>query len=149
MSLQEGQSGPSVRAIVPYDAQPIPMTEGDAEQLGKAVIAGILNPNLWRTREGLRTYMDPTSLELHRDCIHLLAAVYWQLAKIVAERQVARCGMCDSIFVVTDQRQKYCPPARGKSESICAARARKQGKSDVSSAVAEVTEDGTIDEREL
>ena len=137
----EGQPSSGTRAIVAYGTHPVAVSGSDTAELGRTVIAAILNPNLLRTRDGVRDYIDPNSLHLKRDCIYLLAAIYWQLARIIAERPVARCRMCDGIFVVTDQRQKYCPPARGKSESICAARARKRSDTDEPSGVSEVEEE--------
>jgi hypothetical protein len=137
----EEEGGHGMRAIIAYGAQPVPVSGRDTEEAAKSVITGILNPNLLRTRDGLREYIDPDSLELKRDCIYLLAAVYWQLARIVADRQVSRCQQCDAIFVVTDKRQKYCPPARGKSESICAARARKADQDEESTNISEVEEE--------
>src|SRR3989304_3344209 len=114
---------------------------GDTAEGGRTVIAGILNPNLLYTRLGLRSYIDSKSLLIKQDCIYLLAAIYWQLARIVAERQVARCSLCEGIFVVTEQRQKYCPPARGRSESICAARARKRGQKEEPNSASKVEEE--------
>jgi len=141
-----GQPHSGIRAIVAYGTQPIPVNGGDTAEVGRTVIAGILNPNLLYTRLGLRSYIDSKSLLIKQDCIYLLAAIYWQLARIVAERQVARCSMCEGIFVVTDQRQKYCPPARGRSESICAARARKRGQKEEPNSVSKVEEEEERDQ---
>lgn len=98
-----------------------------APRVAEEIIAAVINNNLQgRTHDTVLT----RPLRLIPDCPALLIAVYQHLARVVAEdRVLARCQECSALFVVTDRRQKYCPPSpdwKGRTGSLCGARDRKR-----------------------
>ena len=117
-----------------HSSLPIMFPRGEPAKAAERIIAEIIDPNLghsilWMGLQ-YRVYTDPLHLVL--ECPFLLAAIYWHLANIVtAGRTVARCQdpTCGALFVVTDRRQRYCPPPavwKGTTGSLCAARHRKR-----------------------
>lgn len=127
--------GPYVEIVGPQGEQPWPYfwalqlrAEGAAESRTQSRIAFILNRQLG---EGLGYFIeyDPPHRLVPR-CSALSLAVLWHLARIVTGgRQVRNCLKCGVAFVVTDQRQIYCPPQlnpRGSPGSACGAADRQQ-----------------------
>jgi hypothetical protein len=59
-----------------------------------------------------------------------LGAIYWTLAEIVGgSLDVRRCDECSRVFVMTDRRQRFCPPPVGRSRratSLCGDRFRRR-----------------------
>ncbi len=117
-----------------HSSLPFKFPRGEPAKAAERIIAEIIDPNLghsilWMGLQ-YRVYTDPLHLVL--ECPFLLAAIYWHLANIVtAGRTVARCQdpTCSALFVVTDRRQRYCPPPagwKGTTGSHCAARHRKR-----------------------
>ncbi len=118
-----------------HSSLPITFPRGEPAKAAERIIAEIINPNLghwgmlWVGVQ-YQVYTDP--LHLVFECPYLLAAIYWHLANIVtAGRTVARCQdpTCSALFVVTDRRQRYCPPPagwKGTTGSQCAAQHRKR-----------------------
>ena len=63
----------------------------------------------------------------------LIEVVYWHLADALDDGTVKRCEAegCGSIFVRTDERQRFCPPMNlddPKAESTCAVRQRARDR---------------------
>ena len=118
-----------------HSSLPIKFPRGQPAKAAERIIEEIINPNLghlgmvWRGLQ-YQVYTDPLHLVLECPCP--LAAIYWHLANIVTGgRTVARCQdpTCSALFVVTDRRQRYCPPPavwKGTTGSLCAARHRKR-----------------------
>jgi hypothetical protein len=105
----------------------------------RAIIAGMVNPNL----QGLHPQLDhihaiPNFMLTYR-FTGLVEIIYWHLSQfVVGQMGLARCEACGAYFPQTDKRQRFCPPeewASSRAESRCAKRARmrrlraKEGRS--------------------
>ena len=97
----------------------------EPKQLAEETISNIITDGM----EKLGFFVRPDPLRVLPHCPSLMTAVYWHVADIVADGQRLRpCEDCGALFVVTDNRQKYCPPPQwtGKRGSSCGFRARKR-----------------------
>jgi hypothetical protein len=100
------------------------------ERAAQEIIAAILNDNLAATRDGITRWVRTGSLLVETRATELSSAIYYLVSRL--HSRLDNCRLCHHIFVVTDERQKYCPPpSREYSKSVCGARARKRKSSEL------------------
>lgn len=95
----------------------------ESDPIGSAyrVVDAVLNANLGaavRRIEGGKSVLQFTSL---------IQLIYWRVADYRNGERLRQCEECGTWFFATDARQRYCPPAGGRRESLCGKRARARG----------------------
>ncbi|HZL07028.1 MAG TPA: hypothetical protein VFE45_16670 [Coriobacteriia bacterium] len=88
-----------------------------------AVVAGLVNSNTTSVRLTL-SYSD--GFRLHETTDALIEQVWRHVGAAAVGGPIRRCDECQTPFVVTDQRQRFCPPAPWEKKSRCAERHRKR-----------------------
>jgi hypothetical protein len=81
------------------------------------ILRELLNRNLGHTRR---------QVELRKGGFHaaftfraLIEVVYWELADQLGKSSLHRCLECKRIFISSNPRARFCPPAEGKKISRC------------------------------
>jgi hypothetical protein len=88
-----------------------------------AVVSGLVNSNTTSVRLSL-SYAG--GFRLHEAAGALIELVWRHVGAAAVGGPIKRCDECQTPFVVTDQRQHFCPPAPWEKKSRCAERHRKR-----------------------
>lgn len=56
----------------------------------------------------------------------MVQVIYWHMLDAAEGGSLRVCAECHRPFIVTDNRQKFCPPAGWENESLCAMRYRQR-----------------------
>ena len=102
--------------------------EPPALAAARAMVAGLVNGNT----EGVHREISRMQGQLASGFVFpaLISAIWWMLgdAAILAQEQdgaaIRLCEECGTPFVVTDRRQRFCPPEFGSKASVCGTRYR-------------------------
>lgn len=111
-------------AIMDTTIVPAPKSESDALWYAPSIITLLVNANTRTLRQELilNSKGKIFSIQLY----HTLIEAIWSMAGNLATRAqqdpengyFRRCAWCNTPFLATDKRRKYCPPIFGK-ESLC------------------------------
>lgn len=102
----------------PLDAHPLLPVAKVAHELLQKNLRGIIR----QPRFNPKTYQ----LESRFCCLSMIQAAYWHLINMAEGGNLLLCAACQTPFLQTDKRQRFCPPRYMEKESRCAGRARQQ-----------------------
>lgn len=96
------------------------------EEVAEGIVAHVLNTCAEEVG-GMEYRVDARPLQLRQHCSTLLQPIYFHTATFITGRKpLGRCEDCGESFIVTDKRQRFCPPTKDKKESRCASRNRQR-----------------------
>jgi hypothetical protein len=91
------------------------------------LLRDIIGPNIFDVRRQPFVTRDNT-LSSDFASPALVEIAYWMLLNTAQDEtgRVERCEDCESLFIATHGRQRFCPPCPGQRESSCALRHRQR-----------------------
>ncbi len=115
ITVREARPAEPVPSLIDF-----PINVDEAPALARRIVAELVNANLRARRRIARETLRP-----YFGLYALIDCVYWLLADEVSGGRLRQCPTCEGIFTATDDRMKYCPPARGlEGPSRCMNRAK-------------------------
>jgi hypothetical protein len=92
-----------------------------------SVMRDIIGPNIFDVRRQPFVTRDNT-LSSDFASPALVEIAYWMILNTAQNEsgKVERCEECESVFIATHGRQRFCPPCPGQRESSCALRHRQR-----------------------
>ena len=91
----------------------------DFVQLASIIISDIINQNISNVTRVARLN-ETNSNDRNYTFASLFDVAYWQILDTIEGGEIRKCDECDSPFIVTNKRQKFCPKLEFQSASNCA-----------------------------
>jgi len=101
----------------------LPLSHADALGLGRVTVTEMVNANIANIRQELvPRYQDLVWVRI----FHALIEVIWSMVGDIAVKAqqegggyLRRCEWCQTPFLATHKRQRFCPPPEGSQQSLC------------------------------
>ncbi len=97
--------------------------------LARSIVVDLVNENSPEVHQTLTWNTTTGRFVFRRSAPSLIQVIWWHVASVAVapelESRVRLCELCGTPFIVTDRRQRFCPP-EGSGRSRCAALHQKR-----------------------